>query len=141
MTAPEHFMTSRKEPPFPWHKGWNFNHTGSRLSERPMASAHRVERGSIQYIFNYPGDPLTPGAPSKLGIPRIDPDDAKNMPTIPTAPMSYGDARRLLKAMRGPRAPKSFQGGLRFPHRVGPGPAEARLALDIAYRRTPPCTT
>ena len=98
-------------------------------------SPQGIQRGSIQYIFEYPGDPLTEGLPSIPGTPRIAPEDAENLPSIPTTPISYGDARRLLRELRGPEGPESFQGGLPFTYRVGPGPTRARLNLDIAYEQ------
>ena len=98
-------------------------------------SPEGIQRGSIQYIFEYPGDPLTEGLPSIPGTPRIDPTEAENLPAIPTTPLSYGEARRLLRELRGPVAPDSFQGGLPFTYRLGPGPTRARLNLDIAYEQ------
>ena len=98
-------------------------------------SAQGIQRGSIQYLFEYPGDPLTEGLPSIPGTPRIAPEKAENLPDIPTTPISYGDARRLLRELRGPAGPESFQGGLPFTYRVGPGPTRARLNLDIAYEQ------
>ena len=67
--------------------------------------ADGIQRGSIQYIFNYPGDPLTPGAPAVPGTPRLSPDDAENLPRIPTTPISYGEAQPLLETLTGPEAP------------------------------------
>jgi N-acetylated-alpha-linked acidic dipeptidase len=98
-------------------------------------SPEGIQRGSIQYIFEYPGDPLTPGLPSVSGTPRIAPADAENLPRIPTTPLSYGEAEPLLRELGGPEAPEEFQGGLDFTYRVGPGPTEARLNLDIAYEQ------
>jgi N-acetylated-alpha-linked acidic dipeptidase len=101
----------------------------------PWKNADGIQRGSIEYIFEYPGDPLTPGAPAVPGTPRLDPADAANLPHIPTTPLSYGQAKYLLAAMGGAEAPEDFQGGLPFTYHVGPGPAEARLNLDIAYQQ------
>ncbi len=101
----------------------------------PWKDANGIQRGSIEYIFDYPGDPLTPGLPSTPGTPRLDPADATNLPKIPTTPLSYGEAEPMLKALTGPEAPESFQGGLRFKYHVGPGPTETRLNLDIAYEQ------
>jgi N-acetylated-alpha-linked acidic dipeptidase len=108
---------------------------GPVFPEGPWKDSNGIERGSIEYIFEYPGDPLTPGEPSTPGTPRLDPAQATNLPRIPTTPLSYGEARHLLAAMGGPQAPESFQGGLPFTYHVGPGPAEARLNLDIAYEQ------
>ena len=101
----------------------------------PWKDANGIQRGSIEYIFEYPGDPLTPGAPSTPETPRLDPSQATNLPKIPTTPLSYGEAKPMLKAMTGPEAPKEFRGGLPITYRVGPGPTEARLNLDIAYEQ------
>jgi N-acetylated-alpha-linked acidic dipeptidase len=110
---------------------------GPVYPDGPWRPADAIQRGSIQYIFNYPGDPLTPDAPSIPGTRRIDPRDAQNLPRIPTVPISYGEAQPLLQALTGPEAPASFQGGLPFTYHVGPGATEVRVALDIAYEQTP----
>jgi len=98
---------------------------------RPDSSA---QRGSVQFLFIYPGDPLTPGAPSIPGTPRIKQEDALNLPHIPVQPISYGDARRLLQPLRGPLRPNGFQGGLPFPYHVG-GTNDVRVHLktDIEF--------
>jgi N-acetylated-alpha-linked acidic dipeptidase len=98
---------------------------------RPESSA---QRGSVQYLFVYPGDPLTPGTPSIPGTPRIKKEQAANLTHIPAQPISYGDARRLLAPLRGPVRPKGFQGGLPFPYHVG-GTNDVRVHLktDIEF--------
>lgn len=83
---------------------------------RPSSSA---QRGSVQYIFEAPGDPLTPGKPSIPGVPRLKREDVTGLPRIPVQPISYGDAKRLLEPLRGPVRPAGFQGGLPFPYHVG----------------------
>ena len=108
---------------------------GPVFPDGPWKDANGIQRGSIEYIFQYPGDPLTPGAPSIPGTPRIDPADATNLPRIPTTPLSYGEAKPMLEALTGPEAPEEFQGGLPFKYHVGPGPTETRLNLDIAYEQ------
>jgi N-acetylated-alpha-linked acidic dipeptidase len=110
---------------------------GPVYPDGPWRPADGIQRGSIQYIFNYPGDPLTPGAPSVPGTRRISPEQAGNLPRIPTTPISYGEAQPLLEALGGPAAPESFQGGLPIDYRVGPGGTRVRLDLDIAYEQTP----
>lgn len=92
---------------------------------RPETSA---QRGSVEYLFEYPGDPLTPGLPSTPGTPRIKQEEATNIPHIPVQPISYGDARRLLEPLRGALRPKDFQGGLPFAYHVG-GTTEVRVHL------------
>ncbi|HYP01071.1 MAG TPA: M28 family metallopeptidase [Pyrinomonadaceae bacterium] len=93
---------------------------------RPETSA---QRGSVMYLFQYPGDPLTPGKPAIAGTPRLKLDDpALNIPRIPVQPISYGDARRLLEPLRGPVRPAGFQGGLPFAYHVG-GTQDVRVHL------------
>jgi N-acetylated-alpha-linked acidic dipeptidase len=108
---------------------------GPVFPDGPWKDANGIQRGSIEYIFEYPGDPLTPGAPSTPGTPRLDPAQATNLPRIPTTPLSYGEAKPMLEALTGPEAPEAFQGGLPFKYHVGPGPTETRLNLDIAYEQ------
>ena len=47
-----------------------------------------------------PGDPLTPGFPSVDGIYR-NPLNKSGLPTIPAMAMSYGDAKEILRRMKG----------------------------------------
>lgn len=98
---------------------------------RPESSG---QRGSVQFLFVYPGDPLTPGVPAIAGTPRLKKEDAANLPHIPVQPIAYGDARRLLQPLRGPLRPKGFQGGLPFPYHVG-GTNDVRVHLktDIEF--------
>lgn len=107
---------------------------GEVYPKGPWRPAGSAQRGSVQYLFQYPGDPLTPGTPSIKGTPRLPIAQATNMPRIPVQPMSYGDARRLLEPLRGPLRPRGFQGGLPFPYHVG-GTADVRVRLktDMDY--------
>ena len=110
---------------------------GPVYPDGPWRPADGIQRGSIQYIFNYPGDPLTPGVPSVPGTRRLPRDQAGNLPKIPTTPISYGEAQPLLESLTGPEAPEDFKGGLPITYRVGPGGTRVRLDLDIAYEQTP----
>jgi N-acetylated-alpha-linked acidic dipeptidase len=98
---------------------------------RPDSSG---QRGSVQFLFVYPGDPLTPGTPAIPGTPRLKKEEATNLPHIPVQPIAYGDARRLLQPLRGPLRPKGFQGGLPFTYHVG-GTSDVRVHLktDIEF--------
>lgn len=94
----------------------------------PWRPATSAQRGSVQYLFQYPGDPLTPGMPSIPGVPRIKIEEATNLTRIPVQPISYGDARRLLEPLRGPVRPSGFQGGLPFSYHLG-GTDDVRVHL------------
>jgi N-acetylated-alpha-linked acidic dipeptidase len=94
----------------------------------PWRPATSAQRGSVQYLFQYPGDPLTPGKPSIPGVERIKIEDATNLTSIPVQPISYGDAKQLLQPLRGPVRPAGFQGGLPFSYHVG-GTTDVRVHL------------
>ncbi|MCI2416807.1 M28 family peptidase [Saccharopolyspora sp. K220] len=110
---------------------------GAVYPDGPWRNADGIQRGSVQYIFQYPGDPLTPGEPSIPGTSRLDPSEADNMTSVPTTPISYGQAQHLLAALQGPAAPEEWQGGLDLTYRVGPGPTRVNLDLDIDYQQIP----
>jgi len=110
---------------------------GEVYPDGPWRNAEGIQRGSVQYIFQHPGDPLTPGEPSTPETPRLDPAEAENMPSVPTTPISYGEARHLLAALEGPAAPEEWQGGLDINYRVGPGPTTVDMDLDIDYEQIP----
>jgi N-acetylated-alpha-linked acidic dipeptidase len=79
-----------------------------------------VERGSVQYIFKYSGDPETPGAASTLDLPdsaRVSPYGSQ--PHIISIPLSYHDAAPILQALRGPSVPQEWQGALPFRYHLG----------------------
>jgi N-acetylated-alpha-linked acidic dipeptidase len=75
----------------------------------------------------HPGDPLTPGWGSEPGGRKLAMEDVKTLPTIPVLPISYGDAKPLLRNLSGPVAPAEWRGGLPLTYHVGPGPAKVRL--------------
>ena len=85
-----------------------------------------VQRGSVQFLFKYPGDPETPGVASTLDLPdsaRIPnpsgPDGSQ--PYIISIPLSYHDAAPILQALKGPSVPQSWQGALPFRYHIGSG--------------------
>jgi N-acetylated-alpha-linked acidic dipeptidase len=107
---------------------------GDVYPKGPMRPESSGQRGSVQYLFIHPGDPLTPGTPAVPGTPRLKLQEATNMPRIPVQPISYGDARRLLQPLKGPLRPNGFQGGLPFAYHVG-GTNDVRVHLktDIEF--------
>ena len=85
---------------------------GKTYPDGPWGPESHIQRGGIVYDFRVPGDPLTPGWSSVAGARRIAAADAVSLPKIISAPLSWKDARVILQAMRGPRAPASWQGGM-----------------------------
>ncbi|HEY8203347.1 MAG TPA: M28 family metallopeptidase [Pyrinomonadaceae bacterium] len=99
---------------------------------RPVASG---QRGSVQFLFQYPGDPLTPGKAAVPDAKRLSLEEAyADIPRIPVQPLAYNEARKLIEPLKGPVRPKGFQGGFPFPYHVG-GTNEVRVHLktDMDY--------
>ncbi|MGE5323624.1 MAG: M28 family metallopeptidase, partial [Actinomycetota bacterium] len=99
----------------------------------PMRNENGVQRGSVMEMTLYPGDPLTPGVGAKGDVKRLAIKDAPTITKIPTLPISYGDAKPLLAALKGPMAPQSFRGALALPYHVGPGPAKVHLKVAFNW--------
>jgi N-acetylated-alpha-linked acidic dipeptidase len=97
--------------------------------------AGAVQSGSLEYIFQYPGDPLTPGRAAVRNAERLNPADATNLPKIPTQPLSYADAELILKNLSGKVVPEGWQGGLPFAYHIGSGvKVNLDLKMDYAVR-------
>ena len=79
-----------------------------------------IQRGSTIVT---PGDAMSPGWPSLEGAYRLSEEEAlKHLPKIPSQPIGYGDARKLLEVMGGEEVPEDWQGGLPgLTYRLGPG--------------------
>jgi len=121
----------------PWDDGY---FRGDVYPKGPWRPDSGVQRGSVQYMFKYPGDPTTPGFASVPGLPdsqRVTPEKASDMPKIPTTPISYADARPILENLGGPESPREWQGALPFTYHVGPGPVRVKVHLKQAYRYWP----
>ena len=111
---------------------------GDPYPKGPWRPATGVQRGSIGYSFNIPGDPTTPGIASVSGLPlsQRTPPSRAEMPKVPTTPLSWADAEPILKHLAGPESPRGWQGALPFTYHLGPGPVRVRMHLkqDYAYR-------
>jgi N-acetylated-alpha-linked acidic dipeptidase len=99
-----------------------------------------VQRGSVQFLFKYPGDPETPGVASTLDLPdsaRIPNPSGSDgsQPYIISIPLSYHDAEPILRALKGPSAPQSWQGALPFRYHMGPGGERVHLVSQQDYQR------
>ena len=120
----------------PWDDGY---FKGDPYLKGPFRPDTAVQRGSVQYLSQYPGDPTTPGIASVPDLPeskRTPPDKATDLTKIPTTPLSYGDASPIMTNLGGPETPRDWQGALPFTYHVGPGPAKVHLLLkqDYQYR-------
>jgi len=96
-----------------------------------------VQRGSVEDMPIYTGDPLTPGIGATKDAKRLDMKDVPVFSKIPVLPISYGDAKPLLEALQGEIAPRSWRGGLGITYRVGPGPAKVHLLVKANWDLKP----
>ena len=110
---------------------------GEAYPQGPWRPSTGVQRGSIGYMFEFAGDPTTPGLASLAALPdsqRIPPEKSAALPRIPTTPLSYHDAEPILAHLAGPVSPRDWQGALPFTYHLGPGPVRVRLHLQQDYQ-------
>jgi N-acetylated-alpha-linked acidic dipeptidase len=118
----------------PADDGWR---RGDKYPDGPWRPDTGVQRGSVGYMFEFPGDPTTPGIASVPSLPesrRISPQQSAQMPKIPVTPLSYHDVWPVLQHLGGPDSPREWQGALPFTYHVGPGPAKLRMHLKQDYQ-------
>ncbi|KAJ3576237.1 hypothetical protein NP233_g571 [Leucocoprinus birnbaumii] len=63
----------------------------------PARNPTSVQRGSVQFLSIYPGDPTTPGYPSYENATRA---EGTNIPSIPSLPISWNNAKQLLQVLQ-----------------------------------------
>lgn len=81
-----------------------------------------VQRGST---FIGSGDPLSPSWPSVPGAYRQKYNETEGLPKIPSQPIGYGDAQKLLEVMGGERVPEDWEGKVPgVTYKLGPGFSE-----------------
>ncbi|SCV05323.1 LANO_0H04962g1_1 [Lachancea nothofagi CBS 11611] len=94
----------------------------------PARNPSSLQRGSVQFISEMPGDPTTPGYPSQGDVERADPFD--RIPSIPSLPISFKEVTPILRKLNGHgfNATKvggeKWVGGLKgFDYWTGPAPS------------------
>ena len=118
----------------PSDDGWR---RGDKYPDGPWRPDTGVQRGSVGYMFEFPGDPTTPGVASIPTLPdsqRISPQQSLQMPKIPVTPLSYHDVWPVLQHLSGPDSPRDWQGALPFTYHVGPGPSKVKMHLRQDYQ-------
>jgi N-acetylated-alpha-linked acidic dipeptidase len=118
----------------PADDGWR---KGDKYPKGPWRPDTGVQRGSIGYMFEFSGDPTTPGVASVPGLSdsqRVSPERSAQMPKVPTTPLSYHDVWPLLENLGGPESPRDWQGALPFTYHVGPGPVRVKMHLKQDYQ-------
>ncbi|KAL0253100.1 hypothetical protein SLS55_010551 [Diplodia seriata] len=92
----------------------------------PARNPTSIQRGSVQFLSQFPGDPTTPGYPSKEDSPRA--DTISVTPRIPSIPISWKDAVPFLAALDGHGTSgeevnrTGWVGGLNVTYSTGPAP-------------------
>ncbi len=109
---------------------------GDTDPQGPWRPTSGIQRGSILYIQDYPGDPLTPSVAATSVAKRLNPAEAQSLPHIPTMPINAQDAAAILAELGGHTVQPSWQGGLSFAYRTGPG-AEVHMKLQMDYQQRP----
>jgi N-acetylated-alpha-linked acidic dipeptidase len=110
---------------------------GDAYPRGPWRPSTGVQRGSILYMTDFVGDPLTPGVAATKHAPRLSRKEQAILPRVPTAPLSSEDASPILENLTGPVAPREWQGALPLTYHVGPGAAKVHLKLDMDFRTRP----
>ena len=110
---------------------------GDAYPKGPWRPASGVQRGSVGFMFQFAGDPTSPGVASTPALPdskRVSPADSEQLPKIPVTPLSYADASPILEHLGGPLSPREWQGALPFTYHIGPGPAKVKMHLKQDYQ-------
>src|SRR6202522_2369861 len=118
----------------PFDDGWR---RGDKYPDGPWRPDTAVQRGSVGYMFEFPGDPTPPAIASVPSLPdsqRISPEQSAQMPKIPVPPLSYHDAAPILQHLNGPVSPREWQGSLPFTYHIGPRPVRVKMHLKQDYQ-------
>ena len=106
---------------------------GDLYPRGPYRPASGVQRGSVQFLPIYAGDPETPGIAATPDLPdsqRVTDPAKMNQPSIPVNPLSYLDASPILEALDGPETPRAWQGALPFTYHLG-GTGAVKVHMDL----------
>jgi N-acetylated-alpha-linked acidic dipeptidase len=102
-----------------------------------MRNPTSAQRGSVEEMEVYPGDPSSPNVGSVPGVKHLPLSQITTLSKIPVLPISYTDAAPFLRALGGPVAPAAWRGGLPFTYHLGAGPARVHLALKFDWKLRP----
>jgi N-acetylated-alpha-linked acidic dipeptidase len=90
-----------------------------------------VQRGSVMDMTTFPGDPLTPGIGATADAKRLTRAQATTILRVPTLPISYGDAAKIMARLQGPVVTGRQRGGMGMAYRWGGTDAvKAHLAVQ-----------
>ena len=78
-----------------------------------------VQRGSVEDMTLYPGDPLTPGIGATANAKRLTRETAPVLLKIPVLPISYADASKIMAGLQGPVVTGEERGALGMTYHWG----------------------
>ena len=81
-------------------------------------------------MTTFPGDPLTPGVGATTNAKRLTRAEAPTLLHIPTLPISYADASKIMVGLQGPVVSGSARGGLALAYHWG-GTDAVRVHLAV----------
>ena len=110
---------------------------GDVFPKGPWRPKDGVQRGSVEDMPTYPGDPLTPGVGATADAKRLPMNEVKVLTKIPVLPISYADATPLLENLGGQVAPQEWRGGLGFTYHIGPGPSKVHMVVKANWDQKP----
>lgn len=110
---------------------------GDVYPKGPFRPEFGAQRGSVEDMPIYPGDPLTPGIPATKDAKRLEKKDATNLLKIPVIPISYADAKPLLESLEGPVVPAEWRGALPITYHAGPSKNIIHLKLEFDWQIKP----
>ena len=103
--------------------------TDAVYPEGPARPPQGIQRGSVEDMSIFNGDPLTPNVGATKDAKRLTRKTSPVILKIPALPISYADAEVFLKAMTGVVAPENWRGALPITYRVGPSKEKVHLAV------------
>jgi N-acetylated-alpha-linked acidic dipeptidase len=80
---------------------------------------HGVQRGSVEDMTLYPGDPLTPGVGATANARRLTRETSPVLLKIPVLPISYADASKIIEHLQGPVVTGGQRGALGMTYHWG----------------------
>ncbi|KAG7843486.1 hypothetical protein KL942_000582 [Ogataea angusta] len=98
----------------------------------PARKPSSVDKETVSFLAEQPGDPTTPGWSSTLFAHRVEP---KTVPKIPSLPLSYEDIEPILKTLGGPDV--GWRGDLDFSYSCGPSSYSLDLLNIVEYKIKP----
>ncbi len=103
----------------------------------PMRPPQGIQRGSVEDMSIFNGDPLTPDVGATKDAKRLTREQSPVILKIPALPISYADAQVMLKTMTGDVVPESWRGALPITYRVGPSSEKVHLAVKSDWSLKP----